>query len=151
MSLENKEDDFSPKLKSNLHQPTQKPIKKSSTSSKNLKQVNFLSSSPKKQAKNTKLHRVRSRISNAVEKSFNQEVFTAEEDKNTSISSGEDNFESFQKTMIKKALKIKMKQKFVWRDPESLRRKMSDTQSKRVELPNILGKSNAELITLSLI
>ena len=53
MSLENKDEDLSPKLESKLKHPSKTPLKKSSTSSKNLKQVNFLSSSPKKQAKNS--------------------------------------------------------------------------------------------------
>ena len=113
MSLENKDEDLSSKLESKLKHPSKTPLKKSSTSSKNLKQVNFLSSSPKKQAKNPKMHRVRSRISNAVEKSFNQELFTAEEDKNTSISSGDDNFESFQKTMINISVVISEAEKIV--------------------------------------
>lgn len=71
---------------------------KVSISSSALQAQSLFSNSPRK--KPAKLRKVKSRISNAVEKTVNQELNLDDEERSTSVNSAEEQYESSQQTLV---------------------------------------------------
>ena len=71
---------------------------KVSISSSALQSQSVFSNSPRK--KPAKLRKVKSRISNAVEKTVNQELNLDDEERSTSVNSAEEQYESSQQTLV---------------------------------------------------
>ena len=71
---------------------------KVSISSSALQSQSIFSNSPRK--KPAKLRKIKSRISNAVEKTVNQELNLDDEERSTSVNSAEEQYESSQQTLV---------------------------------------------------